>query len=110
MKEVRYMFFTLLFSGFVLTAASQESRQFDPVKDDISERLIPLNAMINSALKYDPPIHYRDLQTIVNKCKLQANPSGWIRNIKVQTEMHNGTFDRFKNSNFIISNSRLLQF
>lgn len=85
----------IVFCGFSLKLSSQENNQFNFLKNDISTLLIPLNGMIDSALAHDPHVRFRDLQLVVNKCKLKADQSQWMRNIGVQTDVRYGTFDNF---------------
>lgn len=68
---------------------------FDPMKDDIVEKLQPLSALIDSALKYDPYVRFRDLQVVVNQCKLNAEQSYWLRNLGVSSDVRYGTFNNF---------------
>jgi len=67
----------------------------DPLNADISQSLLPLNALIDSALQHDPYVHFRDLQLIVNNAKLKADKSQWARNMGIQTDIRHGTFDNF---------------
>jgi outer membrane protein TolC len=83
--------FFLLFS--VSNLRSQEA--IDPLNSDISQSLLPLNALIDSALLHDPYVRFRDLQLIVNKAKLKADKSQWARNFGIQTDIRHGTFDNF---------------
>lgn len=78
-----------------LTAKSQVVPMFDPLKDDIVEKIQPLSALIDSALKYDPYYRFRDLQVVVNQCKLKAEQSYWLRNLGIQSDVRYGTFNNF---------------
>jgi len=68
---------------------------FDPLNSDISQSLLPLNSLIDSALEHDPYVHFRDLQLIVNNAKLKADRSQWARNLGIQSDIRYGTFDNF---------------
>ncbi len=68
---------------------------FDPLNEDIVEKLQPLSALIDSALIHDPYVRFRDLQVVVNQCKLSAEQSYWLRNIGVQSDIRYGTFNNF---------------
>jgi outer membrane protein TolC len=74
---------------------SQEVTMFDPLNEDIVEKLQPLSALIDSALIHDPYVRFRDLQVVVNQCKLSAEQSYWLRNIGVQSDIRYGTFNNF---------------
>lgn len=73
----------------------QEAKMFDPLNEDIVEKLQPLSALIDSALVHDPYVRFRDLQVIVNQCKLSAEQSYWLRNLGVQSDVRYGTFNNF---------------
>jgi outer membrane protein TolC len=57
--------------------------------------LIPLQAMIDSAVAHNPQVRFRDLQIVVNQSKLKAERSEWARNIGLQSDVRYGTFDNF---------------
>lgn len=63
---------------------AQEGDQFDPIKDDISNKIPPLEMLIDSAIVHNPYVQFRDLQVIVNACKLRAKQVEWTRNIGFQ--------------------------
>jgi outer membrane protein TolC len=63
---------------------AQEGSQFDPIKDDISNKILPLEMLIDSAIANNPYIQFRDLQLVVNACKLKAKQVEWTRNVGFQ--------------------------
>ncbi len=63
--------------------------------DDITKMLPSLEEVIDSTLSNDPWIKFRDLQTLVNKNKLKAEQSYWLKNIGVQGDLRYGTFNTF---------------
>lgn len=77
---------------FPVAVIAQESNQFDPIKDDISTKILPLEMLIDSAIANNPYIQFRDLQLIVNDCKLRSNRIEWTRNFGVQTDFRYGNF------------------
>lgn len=81
--------------GNSTTGFSQLQKPFDSLYDDISQKLPPLNDLIDSALLNDPYVRFRDLQIIVNKSKLNAEKSYWLRNIGFQSDVRYGTFNMF---------------
>ncbi len=81
--------------GFSFTAKTQDAPIFDPLNEDIIEKLQPLNALIDSAIVNDPYVRFRDLQVIVNQCKLKSEQSYWLRNLGVQSDARYGTFNNF---------------
>lgn len=88
------LFAILIFNG-CLSGFSQNEDQFDPLKDDIIQKLLPLNDLIDSAILHDPYVRFRDLQVVVNQCKLKAEQSNWLRNLGVQSDIRYGTFNNF---------------
>jgi len=81
--------------GFSFTAKTQDAPIFDPLNEDIIEKLQPLNALIDSAIVNDPYVRFRDLQVVVNQCKLKAEQSYWLKNLGVQSDVRYGTFNNF---------------
>jgi len=63
--------------------------------DDITKMLPSIEEVIDSTLANDPWIKFRDLQTLVNKNKLKAEQSYWLKNIGVQGDLRYGTFNTF---------------
>jgi len=83
------IFFQLSFQSAVF---AQSESQFDPIKDDISNQLPPLAMLIDSAIVNNPYVQFRDLQLIVNNCKLRANQVEWTRNVGMQADIRYGNF------------------
>lgn len=94
-KKLNPIIVALLFWGISLTANAQIQEQDDLLNGDITQLLLPMDALIDSALAHDPYVKYRDLQLTVNKCKLKADQSQWARNLGIQTDVRHGTFDNF---------------
>lgn len=82
--------FSLLW--FPCTVSSQAVTTFDPIKEDISNKLPPLAALMDSAIANNPYIRFRDLQIIVNNCKLKSNQIDWTRNIGFSADVRYGNF------------------
>lgn len=90
---IRLLFlFQLVVIGLLPPAFGQQKASFDPITDDISSRIPPLETLIDSAIRNNPSIHFRDLQAIVNACKLKAAKIDWTRNIGVQADLRYGNF------------------
>jgi outer membrane protein TolC len=47
----------------------------------------------------DPYVKFRELQIIINNCKLKASKTEWLRNIGVQADVRYGTFDNYSTNN-----------
>ncbi len=87
-----YAILIILCLGFTAAVFAQETNQFDPMKDDIGNKIPPLEMLIDSAIANNPYIQFRDLQLIVNDCKLRSNRIEWTRNFGVQTDVRYGNF------------------
>ena len=74
---------------------SQDSLHVSLLTIDVARSLPPLELLIDSALKNDPKIQFRDLQLIVNNSKLKASKLEWTRNMGLQSDIRYGTFDNF---------------
>lgn len=69
--------------------------QLAKINDDLSKLLPPLESLIDSALVHDPSVKFRDLQIVVNRSKLKADKSYWMRNLGIQGDVRYGTFNIF---------------
>jgi outer membrane protein TolC len=69
--------------------------QLAQINDDLSKLLPPLESLIDSALAHDPSVKFRDLQIVVNRNKLKADKSYWMRNLGIQGDVRYGTFNIF---------------
>jgi outer membrane protein TolC len=93
MRTIAILSFLLLLQfGFTGTLNAQQVKRFDPLKDDISNLLPPLAALMDSAIANNPYIQFRDLQVIVNNCKRKSNEIEWMRNIGFSADVRYGNF------------------
>ena len=96
-----FLFFALIFilgMVFRIPAPAQNGGTFDPLRDDISDKLPPLPVLIDSALANDPGMRYSNLQVTVNKGNLTTSRSQWTQNFGLQANYGYGTFDYLYNS------------
>jgi len=87
--------FTLLLifcHSFQVTVYAQSGIQFDPLKDEISNKILPLEMLIDSGIANNASIHVRDLQILVNRCRLKTNRVDWTKNIGMQADLRYGNF------------------
>jgi len=82
----------IILIGNSLAISAQTTSAFDPMKDDISNKLPILQILIDSAVTNNPYVKFRDQQIIVNECKLRAKKVEWTRNLGVQVNMGYGNF------------------
>jgi outer membrane protein TolC len=95
-----YQLIILLLTCCVLQLAgmAQSGNLFDPLKDDISEKLPKLSVLIDSALAYNPALKFNNLQISVNQGNLKSTRSQWTQNFGVQANYGYGTFDYIYNN------------
>lgn len=94
MRNLRsgFFFFFFLFSCGVF---SQAGNLFNPVVDDVADKIPPLSVLIDSALANDPYIAFRDNQISANTDKLNSNRILWTRNFGLSTELRYGNFSYY---------------
>jgi outer membrane protein TolC len=76
---------------------SQDSKNFNFLKDDVETVLPSLSALIDSAIAHNPYVKFRDNQILMNALKLKTNQTQWTRNIGLQSDVRYGTFNNFNN-------------
>lgn len=79
-------------------AEAEEPDSFIPVKDEIMDFLPPLSVLIDSAIQNDPYVRFRDLQLLIDDCKLKGIKTEWTRYLGVQGELRYGTYDSYVSS------------
>ena len=92
--------FLLLFLGLLSpgTGIAQQGSEFDPVRDEISSRIPPLQTLIDTAIARDPYVKFRNLQLIINECKLRASQYDWTRSLGIQFNLGYGNFYNYSSS------------
>ena len=71
----------------------QPKRKFNPLKDDISEMVPPLNVLIDSAFENDPGLKFAHMQVIIDKSNLRTQRTQWTQDLGLQANAGYGTFD-----------------
>lgn len=98
---MRYNFRILSIVFILLTISSsgysQDSKNFNLLKDDVEAVLPPLITLIDSAIAHNPYVKFRDNQILMNESKLKTNQTQWTRNIGLQSDIRYGTFNNFNN-------------
>jgi outer membrane protein TolC len=74
---------------------AQEKKEFDVLKDNIENRLPPLETIIDSALANSPFVRFREMDIMVNEHKLQTDKIVWTKDLGIQTDIRYGTFNNF---------------
>ncbi len=92
-RSIAILSLLILFQlGFAGRLHPQQQKRFDPLKDDIGSILPSLASLMDSAIANNPYIQFRDLQIIVNNCKLKSNQIEWMRNIGFSADVRYGNF------------------
>lgn len=74
-------FFLFIFLLIGTVAFSQEEVDFDPNLIDITDKLPPLEELIDSAYEHNPGLSILEQQVIITGTKLNSEKWGWTRNI-----------------------------
>jgi len=77
---------------------SQTKPAFDPITEEIKDKLPPLSILIDSAIATDPNLQFKMNQKIVEQCKLKEARYNWSRNMGIDANLGYGTFDYLYNS------------
>ena len=77
---------------------AQQGNGFDLLKDNIELILPPLETILDSALRRNPHVKFRDMQVIMDEHKLKAYKVDWTRNLGIQTDALYGTFDNISSN------------
>ncbi len=76
----------------------QEGSLFDPLKDDISSNIAPLEVLIDSAISNNPQIQFRDQQINISESRLRSKRVEWTRNIGVQANTGYGNLYNYSST------------
>ena len=87
--------FMLLFQS---PGIAQQGNGFDLLKDNIELILPPLETILDSALRKNPDVKFRDMQVVMDEHKLKAYKIDWTRNLGIQTDALYGTFDNISSN------------
>jgi len=108
-KRSFHIQFLIVIIGLLhLSGFGQTPKKFNLLTDDLSMMLPPLETLIDSALKKNPFVKFRERQISVNKNKLKDQRSLWMKNFGVQTDVRYGTFDNFSTNTAEGQNPALL--
>jgi outer membrane protein TolC len=74
---------------------SSSEVRFNPLVDNIQEKLPPLEVLIDSAIKYAPKIRMRDAEISLAQFKLKERKWSWTRNFGISTNLSYGNYYNF---------------
>lgn len=87
----------VLFPGWNGIQAAEKAA-FSPISDDIVDFLPPLSVLLDSAVQKNPYVRFRNIQLLIEDCKMKGIKSEWLRNLGVQGEVRYGTYDSYLSS------------
>lgn len=99
MKYVTILLVSLVsMIAFCEPGFSQARNLFDPLKDNISDKLPPLATLIDSAVAYNAEVKFSTLQVQVDKGNLTTAKSQWTNNFGLQGNYTYGNFNYVYNN------------
>ncbi|MBK6345585.1 MAG: TolC family protein [Bacteroidales bacterium] len=78
--------------------SAQKNTVFDPLTEDISKKLPPLEILIDSAIVNSPQLIYSDQQLMINESKLRSKRIEWTRNVGLQANVGYGNLFNYATS------------
>jgi outer membrane protein TolC len=97
-NPVIFMMLPFLILMIVQVAHGQEKKPFDPLKDDINQRIPPLQVLLDSASVRSPMLKYNQLAVNASESNLLTAKRRWMQNWGVQANYGYGTFDYIYNN------------
>ncbi len=86
------------------------SMYYNPLIDDITEKIPPLEALIEMAIEFSPKIKLSNAELGVNYCDLKSSRRNWTKDFGVESYLQYGNYffeDKIENiqPNFVLSTS-----
>ncbi len=82
-----------LASGFHLMGQDNDNNVFNPLSDNISSLLPPLETLIDSAISHSAEIKFWDAGVKAKESKILSEKRLWLRNLGISTDLRYGTYD-----------------
>lgn len=79
-------------------AFAEEPNSFSPLEGEITDYLPTLSVLMDSAIQNNPYVRFRDLQLLIEDCKLKGIKTEWARHLGIQGEVRYGTYDSYVSS------------
>ncbi len=93
-KQLSKVLITLVISLFSVTSYAQvdayEFGNFNPLVDDISEKLPPLDALLDSAVANSPSVQYQDYKADYYRYEVKSARIAWTEHFGIQSEVNYG--------------------
>jgi outer membrane protein TolC len=93
--RLTYIILILLMFSFSPESVAQTTEMPAPTLTDTVLFVPPLGVLIDSALRNNALIRYRNLDINAKETNLKSQRSSWIRNFGIQADSRFGTFDNF---------------
>lgn len=89
---MRYTSLFVIMLLFLSSASAQQdvNRYFDPLTDDITDVLPPLDALLDAAINNSPRIIYEELKTDYYRYETKSAQRDWIEHFGLQSELNYG--------------------
>ncbi|MCD4773529.1 MAG: TolC family protein [Bacteroidales bacterium] len=95
MLKKKVIFIFVLLAINITVGYSQEvdsSLYFNPITDDIQNKILPLEALIDSAIKNDPRVKLEALRVDYERYKVLSARRDWTRNLGFQGNLDYGNY------------------
>ena len=97
-KRFLFLFVLLVLLNIQMPGYAQELERLNLMTIDVEKFLPPLSKIIDTAMKINPNVRFRDLQISISKSTLKAKRLEWTRNLGLQADARFGTFDNFSSN------------
>jgi outer membrane protein TolC len=96
MRYLKKIFLVLgIQSLLALTMNAQEPDSLDTGFGDAASLFPPMNVLIDSAIKHNALVRFRQQEISAKQYNLKSQQSSWSRNVGLQADTRYGTFDNF---------------
>ncbi|MBS1510972.1 MAG: TolC family protein [Bacteroidetes bacterium] len=114
MKHLSKITLTILLccTAALLTAQNNDSIPKKNPSDSLAKETVmdfpPLNVIMDSAVKHNAMVAYRNTEVDVKTANLESQRTYWLRNLGVQADSRYGTFDNLSSSAVVGQSTTLL--
>jgi outer membrane protein TolC len=99
-NDFRIIFLLVCLTLFVQNiGVAQQKKKFNPLTDDITQILPPMDELLDSAYTHDGTLKFNQLQYLVNKGNLRTSQTLWTQNLGLQANIQYGTGYLYNNNN-----------
>lgn len=98
-KRIIIILITIIFFSYSDNISAQSVDKKDPVIKETNIMFPPLMELIDSAMKHNSVVRFRNLEIEAKESKLISERNYWTRNFGLQADTRYGTFDNFSTNN-----------